>query len=280
MPEADLASVVWFRVGGKAEVLYKPADAEDLCFFLKNRPQDIPVTVIGVGSNLLIRDGGVPGVVIKLGAGFNSLKRDGAEIITGAGVLDRNVALFAANEGLGGLEFLSGIPGTLGGGVRMNAGAYGREIKDILKWAEIVDFKGNIKKLNSGELGLQYRSSSFEGIVLSACLEGQEESPGVIHQKIVNIMQIREETQPVRARTGGSTFKNPEYSAWKLIDEAGCRGLQIGGAQVSEKHCNFIINTGNATAEEIESLGEEVRQKVKKTSGIELEWEIQRIGKK
>jgi UDP-N-acetylmuramate dehydrogenase len=277
----NLSEVTWFRVGGAAEVLFKPADAEDLAHFLKHKPIDIPHIVIGVGSNLLVRDGGVKGVVIKLGREFAQLTTHNLQLVVGSGALDINVAELAAQNNVGGLEFLSGIPGTIGGALFMNAGAYGREIKDVLVWAEGVDVDGNIHRLTNAECGFSYRHSSVpEGFVFTkCCLQGEVKSESEIRARIKEISAAREASQPVRARTGGSTFANPEgKKAWQLIDEAGCRGLTIGGAQMSEMHCNFMINTGNATAKDLEDLGETVRAKVKIKTGVDLRWEIQRIG--
>ena len=280
--DADLAKTTWFRCGGPAEVLFRPADAEDLVEFLATRPADVPVTVIGVGSNLLIRDGGVPGVVIRLARGFTEVTlEEGDRLRAGAGALDLNVALTAQQAGLTDLEFFSGIPGTVGGALRMNAGAYGGEIKDVLVEAEAVDPFGKRHRLDAAAMGFSYRRSEVPAgwIFLSALLQGRKGDPASIAQRMADIRKSREETQPTRARTGGSTFKNPEgHKAWQLIDKAGCRGLRIGDAMVSDKHCNFLINTGAATAADIETLGEEVRRRVFESSGIRLEWEIRRIG--
>ena len=280
--DADLAKTTWFRCGGPAEVLFRPADADDLVEFLASRPADVPVTVIGVGSNLLIRDGGVPGVVIRLARGFTEVTlEDGDRLRAGAGALDLNVALTAQQAGLTGLEFFSGIPGTVGGALRMNAGAYGGEIKDVLIEAEAVDPFGKRHRLDAAAMGFSYRRSTVPAgwIFLSALLQGRQGDPAAIAQRMAEIRKSREETQPTRARTGGSTFKNPDGNkAWQLIDTAGCRGLRIGDAMVSDKQCNFLINTGAATATDIETLGEEVRRRVFEQSGIALEWEIRRIG--
>ncbi|WP_086466412.1 UDP-N-acetylmuramate dehydrogenase [Oceanibaculum nanhaiense] len=283
--DADLAKTTWFRCGGPAEVLFRPADADDLVEFLASRPADVPVTVIGVGSNLLIRDGGVPGVVIRLARGFTEVSVEGEQLRAGAGALDLNVALTAQQAGLTDLEFFSGIPGTVGGALRMNAGAYGGEIKDVLIEAEAVDPFGKRHRLDAAAMGFSYRRSTVPAgwIFLSALLQGRPGDPAAIAQRMADIRKSREETQPTRARTGGSTFKNPEghpgaLRAWQLIDKAGCRGLRIGDAMVSDKHCNFLINTGAATATDIETLGEEVRRRVFENSGIRLDWEIRRIG--
>jgi UDP-N-acetylmuramate dehydrogenase len=276
-----LAPQTWFRVGGPAEILFRPADIEDLAAFLAACPADIPVTTLGVASNLLVRDGGLSGVVIRLGGEFARVRIDGAKVIAGAGALDLTVAEEACAGGLGGLEFLSGIPGTIGGAVKMNAGAYGSEIVDIIESAVLVTRAGKVVTVSGKKLGLSYRHSELpEGaIVVEATLRGQPDQVELIAGRMRDIQMRRAETQPVRARTGGSTFANPPGAkAWELIDRAGCRGLTLGGAQVSEQHCNFLINTGAATANDIESLGEEVRRRVRKATGIELTWEIMRIG--
>ncbi len=306
----DLSKTNWFRVGGNAQYLFKPENASDLSNFLKELPLDVPVTVLGVGSNIIVRDGGIDGVVVKLGRGFTELSTispweraegegnvilgksphpsplpegEGMYISVGGGALDINVALFAAECEIAGLEFLSGIPGTIGGAVRMNGGAYGSDISQVLVSAEIVERDGTIKSLSNAELDFAYRSSKLpEGaIVTGAVLKSVAGDKFEIVNKIEEISRKREETQPIRARTGGSTFKNPDgHKAWELIDQAGCRGLTVGGAQMSEKHCNFMINTGNATAADLENLGDEVIKRVYEKSGIMLEWEIKRIGKK
>jgi UDP-N-acetylmuramate dehydrogenase len=281
--EASLAKTNWFGVGGAAEVLFRPADEGDLSYFLKEKPLDVPVTVLGVGSNVIVRDGGLDGVVVRLGGVFTEMRAEKDRIHCGAGALDLNVAQFAQQNGLGGLEFLSGIPGTIGGALRMNAGAYGREISDVLVEARVLDEQGEAHTLTPKELNYSYRKCSGvpESWIFVGCtLQGKHGEPEVIAAEMNRIAKARGETQPVKSRTGGSTFKNPEgHKAWELIDAAGCRGLTIGGAQISELHCNFMINTGNATAADLESLGEEVRKRVKDASGIELEWEIKRIGK-
>jgi len=282
---AALAATTWFRLGGAAEILFRPADAADLAAFLAARPADLPITVIGVGSNLLVRDGGVPGVVIRLGRSFAAVSRDGAVVQAGAGALDLNVALTAAEAGLTGLEFLSGIPGTIGGALRMNAGAYGSDMEAVTLEAEAYDLQGRHHQLAPSDLGFTYRHCAVPDgwIFVSTRLRAEAGDPTVIANRMRAIREQREASQPTRARTGGSTFTNPEPSvspkkAWELIDEAGCRGVRRGGAQVSEKHCNFLINTGDASAADIEGLGEEVRRRVFETSGVTLEWEIQRIG--
>ena len=278
----DLSKTNWFRVGGPAEFLFKPEDSSDLAAFLKLLPSHIPVTVLGVGSNVIVRDGGIDGVVIKLGRGFAEIACQGQIIEAGAGALDINVAQYACEHGVAGLEFLSGIPGTIGGAVRMNGGAYGSDISQVLTEIEVVQRSGATRRLSKDAIGFSYRHSeiSEDSIVTRAWLRGTAGSKKMIEQKMQDIAQARENTQPLRTRTGGSTFKNPEgQKAWELIDRAGCRGLTVGGAQVSEKHCNFFINTGDATARDIEALGEEVRRRVKEKTGITLEWEIKRIGK-
>jgi UDP-N-acetylmuramate dehydrogenase len=279
--DAPLAPTTWFRVGGPAEVLFKPADAEDLIAFLAGRPADVAVTVIGVGSNLLVRDGGVPGVVIRLGRDFAGIDIEGNRVAVGAGALDLTVATAAWEAGLTGLEFLSGVPGTIGGALRMNAGAYGGEMKDIVISARGVDGKGQVHAFDAADLGFAYRRSAVADdiIFLDAVLAGMPGDAEAIAQRMAAIRAMREDSQPLRTRTGGSTFANPPAGkAWELIDAAGCRGLVKGGAQVSDKHCNFLINTGTASAADIEDLGEEVRRRVLATSGVELHWEIRRIG--
>jgi UDP-N-acetylmuramate dehydrogenase len=279
--DVPLAPTTWFRVGGPAQVTFKPADLQDLCFFLKNKPKALPLTVIGVGSNLLVRDGGVEGVVIRLGQAFTSLHINETVLDVGAALLDRNVAALACDEGIAGFEFLCGIPGTIGGALRMNAGAYGSDISEILVYALAVDSKGTLHRLTSQELGLSYRHCQLpkDWIFVGARLKGKKENSIEIQEKMVSFLKERERTQPVKSRTGGSTFANPEgVKAWELIDKAGCRGLKNGGAMMSELHCNFMINTGTATATDLEVLGEEVRQRVLNTTGINLRWEIERIG--
>ena len=284
--DAPLAPITWFRVGGPAEVMFRPADLQDLTDFLAGKPADVPVTVIGVASNLLVRDGGVPGVVIRLGRAFAEIAVEGTTCHAGAAALDGNVALTCAQAGLGGLEFLSGIPGTIGGALRMNAGAYGSEIKDVLLAASAIDGSGKHIELTPDQLDLSYRhcGASEDWIFLHATLQGHTDTPAAIAARIATIQEKRQATQPVRARTGGSTFANPPPTgavasrAWELIDRAGCRGLRRGGAMVSELHTNFLINLGDATAADLEGLGEEVRRRVFEQSGIRLEWEIKRIG--
>jgi UDP-N-acetylmuramate dehydrogenase len=279
---APLAPITWFRVGGAAEVMFRPADIDDLAAFLAAKPADIPVTVIGVASNLLVRDGGVPGVIVRLGRGFVEIRTEGSEVEAGAGALDLNVALTCQQAGIAGLEFMSGIPGTVGGGLRMNAGAYGREMKDVLREAVALDAAGRRHVLPTASLGLSYRHSGVpeDWIFVLARFVGEPGEPGAIGRRMAEIQAAREASQPIRARTGGSTFANPPgHKAWELIDRAGCRGLRRGGAMVSEKHANFLINTGDATAADLEGLGEEVRRRVFETSGVTLDWEIRRIGR-
>ncbi len=279
--DAPLKDLVWFRAGGVAEVLFRPADADDLAMFLATKPADLRVGVIGVGSNLLIRDGGIPGVVIRLPAAFGTVAVEGLRLRAGAAALDSAVARAAADNGIAGLEFLRGVPGTIGGALRMNAGCYGREIKDVLVEAVAIDGAGRKHVLSAADMGFSYRKSAVpeDFIFAEALLEGTKDEPAVVRERMMALVKERETTQPVKSRTGGSTFKNPPgHKAWQLIDEAGCRGLRIGGAEVSDKHCNFLINTGDATAADIEALGEEVRKRVKAKFGIELEWEIKRVG--
>ncbi|HEV3493548.1 MAG TPA: UDP-N-acetylmuramate dehydrogenase [Reyranella sp.] len=278
--DAPLGPQTWFGTGGPAEVLFRPADVEDLASFLRALPTDVPVTVLGVGSNLLVRDGGVKGVVIRLMRGFTGIAVDGNQLLAGAGAPDLNVALMARDHALAGLEFLSGIPGTMGGAVMMNAGAYGGELAEVLVSAEAIDRTGKVHRISAAELSFSYRHSSApaDWIFTSARLRGEPGDPLAIARRIAEIDSTRTESQP-RSRTGGSTFVNPPgHKAWELIDQAGCRGLRIGEAQVSEKHCNFLINLGAASAADIEALGEEVRRRVLDTSGVRLDWEIRRIG--
>jgi len=275
-----LGEFTWFRVGGPAQVFFIPEDENDLAYFLRNLPAEIPVTVIGAGSNLIVRDGGVPGVVIRLGRGFNEVKIEGQRVTAGTAVLDVMVARAAQPVGVAGLAFLSGIPGTIGGALRMNGGAYGGETKDIFIEARGVDRQGNIRTFNNGEMDFSYRNCGVANDVIftAAVFQGRAGVPDEIAREMADIKKKREQSQP-RNRTGGSTFKNPPgHSAWKLVDDAGCRGLTVGGAQVSELHSNFLINLGGASASDIETLGESVRQRVKTHSGVDLEWEIKRIG--
>jgi UDP-N-acetylmuramate dehydrogenase len=276
-----LGEFTWFRVGGAAQAFFMPQDENDLAYFLRNLPGDIPVTVIGAGSNLIVRDGGVPGIVIRLGRGFNAVTTTGDHRVTaGTAILDAMVARAARDAAIAGLAFLSGIPGSIGGALRMNGGAYGGETKEVLVEARGVDRQGNIRSFSNGEMGFSYRhcGAAEDVVFTSAVFQGRAGDVAQITAEMDEIKGKREATQP-RNRTGGSTFKNPPgHNAWKLIDEAGCRGLTVGGAQVSELHCNFLINLGNASARDIETLGETVRERVKAHSGIDLEWEIRRIG--
>jgi UDP-N-acetylmuramate dehydrogenase len=277
-----LADVTWFRVGGPAQVLFVPADARDLAYFLANVPADLPVTVIGLGSNLLVRDGGVPGVTIRLGRGFaQTTVEPGHRIRAGAGVLDARLARAAADAGIAGLAFYRGIPGSVGGALRMNAGAHGRETRDALVEALAVDRQGSLHVLTLADMGLTYRHSGVpaDWTFVEALYQGTPGEPAEILKEMQEVADYREANQPIRERTGGSTFKNPPgHSAWKLIDAAGCRGLRVGGAKVSEMHCNFLINDANASAEDIERLGETVRARVKAETGLDLTWEIVRLG--
>ena len=275
-----LGEFTWFRAGGPAQVFFMPEDDNDLAYFLRNLPEEIPVTVIGAGSNLIVRDGGVPGVVIRLGRGFNEAKIEDQRVTVGSAMLDVMVARSAQAASVAGLAFLSGIPGTVGGALRMNGGAYGGETKDILVEARGVDRQGNMRTFSNGEMGFSYRHCGApENVIFTAAVfQGRAGVPDEIAAEMAAIKKKRDASQP-RNRTGGSTFKNPPgHSAWKLVDDAGCRGLTIGGAQVSELHSNFLINLGGASAADIETLGETVRQKVKAHSGIDLEWEIKRVG--
>jgi UDP-N-acetylmuramate dehydrogenase len=282
---ALLAEQTWFRVGGPAEVLFKPEDEEDLADFLAHCPADIPVTVLGAASNVLIRDGGIPGVVIRFGPRFGLIKVEGSEIRTGAASIDLSVARAAQSAGISGLEFLCGIPGTIGGGLRMNAGSYGREFKDVVMNAGVVTRNGTRRTLSAKEIGFSYRHTdiSDDTIFVSALLQGDDGDPAEILQRMQDIQKSRNDSQPIREKTGGSTFANPDNDpekrkSWQLIEAAGCRGLKIGHAKVSEKHCNFLINTGNGSAAEIEHLGEEVRRRVHEKFGVDLRWEIRRLG--
>lgn len=278
---ATLGPFTWFRVGGPAEFLVRPADAADLATLMRGLPSTTPVHVIGAASNLIIRDGGLPGVTVRLARGFSTIAIEPDGVIAGAAALDLTVAETAAAAGLTGLEFLSGIPGTIGGAVAMNAGAYGGEIAHVLSWAECVTRDGEKRRLSSTDLAFGYRHASVPpgSVVTRVRLAARPGVTQVIAGKMADIRAAREASQPIRARTGGSTFRNPDgQKAWELIDAAGCRGLTLGGASVSEKHCNFLINTGTATAAELEALGEDVRHRVLATTGIELHWEIRRIG--
>jgi UDP-N-acetylmuramate dehydrogenase len=281
--KAPLAPLVWFKSGGPADWLFEPKDAGDLSDFLRDLDPGIPVMALGLGSNLIVRDGGFPGVVVRLGKTFAKVAvEDGQTLSCGGGASGILVSSTARDVGVGGLEFLRSIPGTVGGFVRMNGGAYGREVKDILIDADVVLRSGERRTLSLADLGYTYRHSELpEGaVVIGATFRGRPGEPAVIQAEMDRISASREASQPLRSKTGGSTFKNPDgHKAWQLVDEAGCRGFAVGGAQVSEKHTNFLINTGDATSADIEALGEEVRRRVKNKSGVDLQWEIQRVGK-
>lgn len=281
-PHAPLAPLVWFKSGGSAEWLFEPADVEDLQDFVHALDPRMAVWPLGLGSNLIVRDGGIPGVTVRLGKAFAKVERlDAVTLRCGGGASGILVSSSARDAGIAGLEFLRGIPGTVGGFVRMNGGAYGREVRDILVEADVVLRSGDRTTLGLPQLGYTYRHSELpEGcVVVGATLRGQTGEPAIIGAEMDRIAAEREASQPLRSKTGGSTFKNPAgHKAWQLVDAAGCRGLKVGGAQVSEKHANFLLNLGAATSADIEALGEEVRRRVKADSGVELEWEIQRVG--
>lgn len=284
----SLAPYSWLRVGGPAEVLFMPKDEADLAHFLSSTPDDIPVTVLGVASNTLIRDGGVRGVVVRLGPSFGRIETDGLTLRVGTAALDNRVAKEAAKAGIAGLEFFAGIPGTIGGALRMNAGCYGAETKDVLVEAVALDRAGRRQVMPLAELGYSYRHCAAPNdlIFVQAVFKGTADDPKEITARMAEITSRREESQPIREKTGGSTFKNPDQvqskgrGAWQVIDAAGGRGFKVGGAQMSEKHCNFMINTGDATAADLENLGETIRTKVKATQGVDLEWEVKRIGER
>ena len=282
---APLGPTTWFRAGGKAEILVRPADEDDLAQFLAALPHTEPVHVLGACSNVIVRDGGLPGITIRLARGFSAIETTPDGIVAGAAALDVTVAETAAEAGLGGLEFLCGIPGSIGGAVAMNAGAYGGEMAQVLAWADIVTRGGEKRRLTAADLAMSYRHASLPGgaIVVRAGLIARPSAKQIIAARMAEIRDNRERSQPIRTRTGGSTFRNPDpdvssMKAWELIDAAGCRGLTRGDAQVSEKHCNFLINTGSASAADLEGLGEEVRRRVFAATGVRLEWEIRRIG--
>lgn len=278
----SLGPLTWFRVGGPAQILFTPADEDDLAYFLSKLPQEIPVYTVGVGSNLIVRDGGVSGVVIRLSPrGFGETKAEGDTVRAGTAALDKRVAEAAAAANIGGLEFYFGIPGSIGGALRMNAGANGGETKDVLVEARGVTRAGEKITFSNADMKFVYRNSGVDTSVIftSALYRGRVTDPETIRARMAEVQNHRETAQPIREKTGGSTFKNPPgHSAWKLIDAAGMRGFRVGGAQVSEMHCNFLINTGDATGRDIETLGETVRARVKENSGVELQWEIKRIG--
>lgn len=282
LPNEPLGPLTWFRVGGPAQILFTPADEDDLSYFLSALPRDIPVQVVGVGSNLIVRDGGIEGVVIRLSPrSFGEVAAEGEFVRAGAATLDKKVAEAAAAAGIGGMEFFFGIPGSIGGALRMNAGANGRETKDVLVDAIGISRDGAKRTFTNAGMKFEYRKSGVPADVVftSARFAGPKTDAATIRARMDEVQKHREEAQPIREKTGGSTFKNPPgHSAWKLVDEAGCRGLTVGGAQVSPMHTNFLINLGSATAHDIETLGEAVRRRVKDNSGIELEWEIKRIG--
>ncbi len=277
-----LSDLTWFRVGGPAEVMFSPADEDDLAEFLRNLPGDIPVMTVGIGSNLLVRDGGIPGVVIRLGRGFSAIEiEEDSRIRVGAAVPDVKLAMSAARAGIAGLAFYRGIPGSVGGALRMNGGSYGTETKDVVVEVCGVTPKGEKITLSTEDMGYSYRHCSVDEDIIftSALFQGKAGDPDQIAEDMRAITTAREATQPIKSRTGGSTFKNPDgHKSWQLIDAAGCRGLRVGGAHVSEKHCNFLINDGDATAADLETLGETVRARVLAQSGVQLEWEIKRIG--
>ena len=283
----DIAPLTWFRVGGPAQVFFRPADPADLAHFIANKPDDVPVYVVGVGSNTLLRDGGFPGVVIRLGGKeFGGIDIDGTRLTAGAAALDAIVAKTAARQGLAGLGFYVGVPGTIGGALRMNAGAHGGDTRQHLISARALSPSGDIVDLPAEDLGLSYRHCSLpaDWVFLSATFQCEPGDPAALQDELAHVQETREATQPIREKTGGSTFKNPPESsphgpsAWKHVDAAGCRGLRVGGAQVSEKHCNFLINNGDASAYDIEQLGETVRMRVYEDSGVMLHWEIRRLG--
>jgi len=280
--DSPLAPITWFRAGGKAEVIFRPADRDDLAQFLAAKPKGVPVVVIGVASNLLVRDGGIAGVVVRLSRAFAEIAIDGVEVTAGAAAMDVTIARDCRDAGVAGFEFLSGVPGTLGGALAMNAGAYGRELTDVVVEVEALDAGGRLHRLAPKDWAPHYRGCGVpeDWIFTAARMKGSRGNAAAIAARMAEIQAERARTQPVKSRTGGSTFANPPGAkAWELIDAAGCRGLRIGGAMVSELHANFLLNTGGATAADIEALGEEVRRRVKAKSGIELEWEIRLIGR-
>ena len=282
LPNQSLAELTWFRVGGAAQALFMPEDEADLAYFAQGVPRDVAVTVIGLGSNLIVRDGGVPGIVIRLGRGFGEVKvEDGCRIRAGTAAPDVKISRAAQEAAIAGLAFFRGIPGAVGGALRMNGGAYGRETKDALIEARGVDRHGRVHVFSNGDMDYSYRhcGAPDDIVFTEALFQGASGNPADIAVEMEKITEAREATQPIKSRTGGSTFKNPPgHKAWQLIDAAGCRGLRIGDAQVSPMHCNFLINLGGATAADIETLGETVRRRVKEHSGVDLEWEIKRIG--
>ena len=279
--DVPLAPFTWLRVGGAAEAFFMPKDEADLAHFLSATPDEIPVQILGVASNTLVRDGGVKGVVIRLGPAFGNVSTDGLRVTAGAAALDRTAAKRAATAGIAGLEFYAGVPGTIGGALRMNAGCYGSETKDILQSVVALDRTGRRQVMRLEDMQYSYRhcGAAKDLIFTEAVYEGTPDTPSAISARMDDITAKREGSQPIREKTGGSTFKNPEgHSSWKLIDKAGCRGMRVGGAQMSEQHCNFMINANNATAEDLEKLGETVKARVLETQGVDLHWEIRRIG--
>lgn len=279
--DVPLAPFTWLRVGGAAEALFMPKDEADLAHFLSSTPDDIPVQILGVASNTIIRDGGIKGVVIRLGPAFGQVSTDGLRVVAGAAALDKTVAKKAAMAGIAGLEFYAGVPGTIGGALRMNAGCYGTETKDILISVVALDRAGRRQIMGLDEMRYSYRhcGAASDLIFTEAVYEGTADAPTAIMARMDEITAKREASQPIREKTGGSTFKNPDgHSSWKLIDAAGCRGLRVGGAQMSEQHCNFMINADAATAADLEALGEAVRAKVLESQGVDLQWEVRRIG--
>ncbi|MDA0901975.1 MAG: UDP-N-acetylmuramate dehydrogenase [Proteobacteria bacterium] len=280
--DVDLSKTNWFGVGGKAQILFRPKDADDLIHFLKNKAANLPITILGVGSNVIIRDGGIDGVVIKLGGEFAKITHQNDIITIGAGCLCFNAALYSKINALSGLEFLTGIPGSIGGAVAMNAGCHGGDISGILISAKAVDFAGNVIELKNEDFGFKYRGTAIRKdiIFIEATFRGEISDVQIVAQKIEELTKKREESQPIRNKTGGSTFKNPQIAkAWELIDKAGCRGFAIGDAQMSQMHCNFMINNGEATAKDLINLGNEVKKRVKEKTGVTLEWEIKILGK-
>ncbi len=280
---APLDRITWFRVGGPAEAMARPADRADLQALLRQLPGDVPLTVLGVASNMLVRDGGIDGLVLRLGRGFAGIRAEGGAVVAGAAALCANVARTAADAGLGGLEFLSGIPGTVGGALAMNAGAYGRETANVLLEADAMTRRGGVERLGNADFGFRYRGNALGRgrIFLSARFRGVRRPPEEVRAAMAAIAAARAASQPIRSRTGGSTFRNPAgASAWELIDRAGCRGLKRGGAMVSEMHCNFLVNTGSASAADLEDLAEEVRARVLAATGVGLDWEIERVGRR
>ncbi|MEM7728274.1 MAG: UDP-N-acetylmuramate dehydrogenase [Pseudomonadota bacterium] len=280
--DVPLAPYTWLRVGGPADILFMPKDEADLALFLSTIDPDIPVTTLGVASNTLVRDGGIEGVVIRLGPAFGTIEADGTRLTAGAAALDARVAKAAAEAGIAGLEFYAGVPGTIGGALRMNAGCYGSETKDVLVEAVAIDRRGRRQIMPVSEFAYSYRHSGAPDdlIFVSATFEGRPDDPAAIQARMDEITQRREESQPIRSKTGGSTFKNPDgHSSWKLIDAAGLRGFRVGGAQMSEQHCNFMINADDASASDLETLGETVRERVLVSQGVQLDWEVRRIGR-